>query len=259
MWEPKCAPRSGNRARRCECAENIDFVGSLLSAEAMIVTLCHFGCRTPKARRCRNDTDGIRGRALVGFCAPVRAEALPLIEGLPATYTPGEQFSFTLRVPELPDLTDYTLELVFSADGLHPSLIAFPTVAPPGSYVFPSSANFQFVLSTVLDSNEVRLTLADSIGPPGVLTTPGQNDTLGDDHGRPRRRPDRADHAFDRERHAVQLRHGGGCVRDAAARGDRAGRARGRQSGPRAPPGVALLGIGGLVLGLRGRVLRRTA
>jgi hypothetical protein len=115
---------------------------------------------------------------LVGCCAPARADTLPLVEGLPATYTPGQAFTFTLRVPQLADFTNYTLELVFSTAVSDPDLLAGPAVAPADRYVFPSSANFGFQYDAPPGAQEVRLTISDSIAPDGVLTLPGQNDTL---------------------------------------------------------------------------------
>jgi hypothetical protein len=116
--------------------------------------------------------------ALVGcWSAPARADTLPLIEGLPAQYIPGQPFSFILRVPELPDFTSYSLELVFQTAVTNPALIAFPTVAPPDRYVFPTSANFGFQFNTPPGAQEVRLTISDDIGLPGVIATP-PNDTL---------------------------------------------------------------------------------
>ena len=110
------------------------------------------------------------------WTSPARAETLPLIENLPATYTPGETFTFQLRVPELVDFTGYSLQLVFSTDVLNPNLFAFGTAAT-SNYPFPSSAGFQSTLSTIQDGNQVILTIADSTDP-GVTVTPGGNDML---------------------------------------------------------------------------------
>ena len=75
---------------------------------------------------------------LAGLSAPARAETLPLIEGLPAAYTPGEQFTFTVRVPELIGLIGYRLDLVLTT-GANSQLLAFPTFPTDGSYPFGNS------------------------------------------------------------------------------------------------------------------------
>ncbi len=116
--------------------------------------------------------------ALLGcFATPARADTLPLIEGLPGGYLPGQPFTFTLRVPFLPEFRSYTLELVFTTE-VDPALVAFPTVAPTGSYVFPTSANFGFQFEAPPGFQEVRLTIFDSIAPDSVTAVPGQNDML---------------------------------------------------------------------------------
>ena len=118
---------------------------------------------------------------LVGCCAaPARADTLPLIEGVPGTYTPGQLFTFQVRVLSLLDLNKYMVELVFSTTVTDPSLLAFPTVATPapgGRYVFSSSGNFAFDYSAPPGSSDVVLTFSDFTGPP-VTTVPGTNDTL---------------------------------------------------------------------------------
>ena len=192
--------------------------------------------------------------------APGRADTLPILEGVPAFYTPGQSFSFALRVPELPDLTDYRLELVFSTEVTDPSLLAFPTVAPPGSYVFPTSANFGFQLDAPLGGQEVQLTLTDSILPDSVIATPGQNDQLATITVLPGANLTGT----------ITLSIGFGTqfnynaeigsyeppvdippiAQDPSPGGG---------NPVPAPPGVVLLGLGGLLLGLRGRFARRAA
>ena len=191
--------------------------------------------------------------ALVGFSAPAQAETVPLIEGLPATYTPGQQFTFTLRVPALFDFADYTLELVFATEASDPQF-AFATVLPVDRYVFPSTDNFQPPL-TVFEANQVRLTLSDSIGAPGVITTPGENDTLATITVLPNaelRGPitlsigNSTDFNYNMEEQTFDP-PAPVVIEQAPLDGG---------NPVPAPPGVVLLGIGGLVLGLRARLRR---
>lgn len=193
--------------------------------------------------------------ALVACCAPARADTLPLIEGVPATYTPGQSFTFTLRVPELVALSNYTLELTLSTEVTDPALTAFPTVASADRYVFPTSANFGYQFDAPPGTQEVRLTLSDAIDPDSVNTTSGQNDTLAtvtvvpgaDLTGPITLTVTRADFSYNTE----------------AANYDPPGSVTIDQGEPTvgnpvpAPPGVVLLGIGGLVLGARARFVRR--
>ncbi|HEY1192449.1 MAG TPA: hypothetical protein VGE74_32800 [Gemmata sp.] len=119
--------------------------------------------------------------ALLGCCTtPVRAETLPLFDGLPATYTPGTAFTFTVRVPQLTDFVGFNVELIFATDVPNPPLFvsaAAPAAGPDGSYVFPTTATFQSGSSLVLDSPNVVLTFRDGTDTP-VFTEAGGNDTL---------------------------------------------------------------------------------
>lgn len=112
--------------------------------------------------------------------APARADTLPLLEGVPGTYSPGTAFTFTVRVPALLDLSSYSLDLVFGTEVTDPPLFAQAsaalTTADGGRYVFPSNAGFQSTLTTFDGGTEILLTLADS--GPLTNTTPGANDTL---------------------------------------------------------------------------------
>lgn len=115
--------------------------------------------------------------------APARAETLPLIEGMPTTYTPGQSFTFTVRVPEMLGLSGYRLELVFSAETPNPRILAAPSFTPsasdPSTYVFGTSDQAAFTLDT--SGPDVRLVLTDSFAAPRdppTDVTPGQNDFL---------------------------------------------------------------------------------
>jgi hypothetical protein len=192
------------------------------------------------------------------WAAPARADTLPLIEGLPTTYTPGESFTFTIRVPELPDLTSYQLELVFSTTVTNPALLSFPTVAPSGSYVFPTSENFGFQFDAPTGTQEVRLTLTDSILPESVIATPGQNDTLATitvSPGASLTGPimlsigENTRFDYNAELGAYEPPTDIPPIEQAAP-------PNGGNPVP-APPGVVLLALGGLLLGARARFVRR--
>jgi hypothetical protein len=196
--------------------------------------------------------------ALVGFCTPVQAETLPLIDGVPTTYTPGQPFTFTLHVPSLPDFSSYTLELVFSTTVIDPALLAFPIVAPVGSYVFPTNANFAFQFDAPPGAQEVRLTLSDSVPPLGVITVPGANDALATITVVPNAAltgpitlsvGSNTQFLYNMEANSYDPP---GPIVIAQAE---------PPSGNPvpAPPGVALLGVGAMLLGLRARFARRAA
>lgn len=122
--------------------------------------------------------------AAVGLtAAPARAETLPLIEGMPSTYTPGQPFSFTLRVPELLGLAAYNLELKFGTTVTNPPLLAFATPADADRYVFGSTDRLGFGFAIDPNGTEVRLSLIDPFDnlpgrDPGVDVVAGANDTL---------------------------------------------------------------------------------
>ena len=119
--------------------------------------------------------------ALVGCCAgSARAETLPLLDGIPATYTPGTPFQFVVRVPALSDFTAFSVDLIFGTDIPDPPLFVSAqraAVAPDGRYVFPTNGTFQWTTSFVGGSSEVVLTFADQTAAP-VVTQPGLNDAL---------------------------------------------------------------------------------
>jgi hypothetical protein len=123
--------------------------------------------------------------AAVGLTAgPARAETLPLVEGMPSTYTPGQPFSFTLRVPELLGLTAYNLQLKFGTEVTNPPLLVFATPAGPDRYVFGTTERLGFGLETDPNGTEVRFSLIDPLDnlpprEPGVDVVAGANDTLG--------------------------------------------------------------------------------
>jgi hypothetical protein len=199
--------------------------------------------------------------ALVGFCTTsVRADTLPIIEGVPGTYTPGQSFTFNVLVPQLPSFSSYNLQLDFGTTVTNPALLSYPTVASPaptGRYVFPSNAGFSFTFDSPLGATGVSLTLFDSTSPPVFTTVSGVNDTI------------------------AQIT----VAPEAALTGPITISVDGsstfnydniegpqynppppivvQQAGPSnpvpAPPGAVLLGIGGLLLGVRRLSVRRTS
>lgn len=200
--------------------------------------------------------------------APARAETLPLIEGMPATYTAGVPFTFTLRVPELLGLSGYQLELVFATETPDPRLLAAPSFAAPApnTYVFGTADQAAFTLDT--SGPDVRLTISDSFDTPRdppTDVTPGQNDFLATITVSPLA----AENGLPAVSGPITISIGGGTSFLFST-----------ESGPfdapgpfvvveaeappggnpvPAPPGLLLLAIGGLALGARGRLARRTA
>lgn len=186
--------------------------------------------------------------------SPARADTLPLLEGVPGTYSPGTSFTFTVRVPALFDLSSYSIDLVFGTEVTEPPLFASAsaalTAADGGRYVFPSNGGFQSTLSTFQGGTDIQLTLADS--GPLTNTVVGANDTIalvtvtpGTDFSG-----------------AITISLGGDTLVDANFEGGtpppfepititQAGGGGGDPNPVPAPPGVALFALGALALGLR--------
>jgi hypothetical protein len=192
---------------------------------------------------------------LVFSASTVRAETLPLVEGVPATYTPGQDFSFILRVPLLPNLTDYGIDLTFRTNLIDPALLVTSTVAAPGStqgYVFPTNSGFGSNFSNPPGADNVVLTISDSVTSP-VTARPGINDTLAvitvhpepDFHG-PITLSLVGNFTFDDSEIPPYDSVQPFVIEE--------------ESGPPAsvpaPAGVVLLGIGGLTLAMRSRLVR---
>jgi hypothetical protein len=98
-----------------------------------------------------------------------------MIENLPATYTPGQAFSFQVTLPALTNFTQYSLQLLFGTDVTNPSLTASGAAASTG-YPFAGSTNFSSVLGATPDPTQVLLTISDSAPaslPFGATTTSG--------------------------------------------------------------------------------------
>lgn len=117
---------------------------------------------------------------LAAFAAPAAADFNPALDGVPATYTPGTPFSFTVRAGELNDVGLYNVELLFQTVPPAAGLLSATAVPPSdlGQYPFTSTANF--LATELVAGNTVSLTITDfsSDPPQGVNTFPFANDTL---------------------------------------------------------------------------------
>jgi hypothetical protein len=114
---------------------------------------------------------------LLGCCTPpARADTIPIIDNLPATYTPGKSFTFGLSLPALSAFSSYDLQLVLSTDRPNPALTA--SAAPGTNYPFPATGRFLTTLDQPPGFNLEILSLADAVAGPGVSVTPGANDQL---------------------------------------------------------------------------------
>jgi len=195
--------------------------------------------------------------ALLGCCAgAARADTLPSYSGISntSTYTPGTSFSFELLVPQLGDFTNYTVELILHTQVQNPALKASVTVAPIGNYVFPTNANFHLVPGSDNSLNDVDLAFADSTSP-GVITTPGTNDTLATitvtpdaSFSGPITISLGAETSFSYDLELGSIPQPRPITITQAAGGT---------SPVPGPSGMVLLGIGGLLLAGRGRLLKR--
>jgi len=194
---------------------------------------------------------------LVGLSnAPAQAETVPLIEGLPASYTPGEQFTFAVRVPELIGLLGYRLDLVFTTEA-NSQLLAFPTFPTDGSYPFVTS-QAMFELSG-FGSSVVTLSISDPAnlaGPPRdppADVTPGVNDFLATITVAPGGVTGNINITIADS--TVFLLQEGGEVRGFGSFDVPQAVPSGNPVP--APPGVVLLSLGALVFGARSRFARR--
>ncbi len=109
----------------------------------------------------------------------VRADTLPVV-GVPASYTPGTDFSFNISAPGLNGLTDYTLSFGVTA-GSPPNLpdLSVSAIASTTNYVFaPDSSNFTVTPTTQPGVNSYFLTISDATSGAGVNTALGVNDNL---------------------------------------------------------------------------------
>jgi hypothetical protein len=193
--------------------------------------------------------------AVVGLCeASARADTLPMFEGVPETYTPGQTFTFQVTVPQLIDLSKYVLELDFGTTTPNPPLFVFSTPASTatGQYVFPSNAGYQSTFTLVQDSSVAALTFSDSTATP-VITVPGANDTIatitvlpGADLTGPITISIGGATLFDYDTEFGQPPPPDTITIEQSSSG-------GSGSPVPAPSGAVLLGIGGLLLGVRSR------
>ena len=118
----------------------------------------------------------IAAALLAATAGVVRADYVPFFAGVPDTYTPGTQFTFSVLVPNIHSFSRYSIELDFETTQVHPTL-GLSAAPGPANYPFPTTANFQSSSPTVLDATGLSLTISDSTSP-SVNVTPGVNDLL---------------------------------------------------------------------------------
>lgn len=198
--------------------------------------------------------------AVVGLCGTsARADTLPMFEGVPGTYTPGQTFTFQVTVPQLLDLSKFVVELDFGTNTPNPPLFVYSTAASTatGQYVFPSSANYQSTSTLVQNSPVVALTFSDSTSTP-VNTVPGANDTIatitvmpGSDLTGPITISIGGATLFNYDTEFGQLPPPSRVTIEQSGSGT--------GNPVPAPSGAVLLGIGGLLLGVRSRYRKAAA
>jgi hypothetical protein len=181
--------------------------------------------------------------------APVRADIVPQFEGIPATYSPGVPFSFNVLAPDLFDFTGFNVLLRFEASVIDPDLTA--TAAPGvGRYPFPTTGGFT-VNGTPPGPGETIYTLTFGDSGPLTFTAAGVRDLLA----------------------VVTVTPGATLTGDITITSGNETvliyNTEGRDDGPPspavvgegaavpAPAGVVLVGIAGVVLGVRNRLKRR--
>jgi hypothetical protein len=118
---------------------------------------------------------------VAGSAPPARADTLPIVENLPATYTPGQSFSFQLGLPQLYEFTGYTLQLNLETQVQNPAL-GVSGAAATSNYPFAASTSFQSSTGTTIDGSGVTLTISDSVAEPGVTVTPPSTGIAGSNY-----------------------------------------------------------------------------
>jgi len=115
--------------------------------------------------------------AVVGlFASSARADTIPEIVGLPGTYTPGTSFTFEVRVPGLPDFSGFAVQLVFETTVPNPDL-TITAVAGAGQYPFTDASNFT-LNQTAPDPGATFFSATITGSGPLTFTTAGTNDLL---------------------------------------------------------------------------------
>lgn len=190
---------------------------------------------------------------LVASAGAGRAENVPQILGIPTgyEYTPGQQFSFQLGIPNLPGLTEYSVTvLITSEDGTVASSLnvtqgsPYPFVGSSGPGVAPIGGPNPSEAGFLISDSRGALALAPgtSFVLANVTVTPGSN-VVGPI----------TIQVIDRQFEYEQGGEGDPGL------GDFDSVTIGRAPDPvpvPAPPGIVLLATAGVILGARRRVLR---
>lgn len=125
--------------------------------------------------------------ALALTTAPVKADTIPQYFGLDgAPYPPGEYklntpFTFDLRAPGLAAFTDFSLELLVETDSVDPVSQLVPLTVlverPPG-YAFGSAGTFTESQVSTPGNSQLAVTIGGASGGAGVTTVAGVNDAV---------------------------------------------------------------------------------
>lgn len=119
--------------------------------------------------------------AAAATAAPGRADVLPIVVGMPASYLPNPAFfEFELRAPGLNAFTAFNLDLLVSTPSPDPDTRMTVTVSRPADagYVFGAAGTFTTGQTPANGSTEFIVNIAGSVGQPGVATTAGANEVL---------------------------------------------------------------------------------
>jgi hypothetical protein len=99
------------------------------------------------------------------FCNSASAGIMLTLDDLPGSYTPGEDFSFQVRLEGVTGLNSFFIELRIRADGGTPdvdfSLNTTLTGAPSSGYVFGDHDSFGFEAGSVVLGNDLIVSLSD--------------------------------------------------------------------------------------------------
>lgn len=100
------------------------------------------------------------------ICNPASAGIMLILDDLPGSYTPGEDFSFQVRLEGVTNLNSYFIELRIRAVGGTPdvdfSLNTDLTGPPVSRYVFGDDDTlFDFFANSNVESNDLVISLSD--------------------------------------------------------------------------------------------------
>jgi len=100
------------------------------------------------------------------LCNPASAGIMLILDDLPDSYTPGEDFSFQVHLEGVTELNSYFIELRIRANGGTPNVDFFlntDLTGPPVSrYVFGDDDTlFDFLAESNVESNDLVISLSD--------------------------------------------------------------------------------------------------